>query len=1350
MGIPTLRIGLFLGILGFLILELFPQATAAATRVDLVLNEPAPARKVPWPITTGVPFPRGQLASAERCRLLDDKGQECPLQARVAATWDAQRRSVRWLTIDFIAHPGRKYTLEFGPDVRPQPAASPLSVKEGERIRVATGVLTAEFSARGPSALGPIRVDLNGDGEIRPDEIVAEGSGDGEHSSVDQNGRRASSAGDGADRRIVVETSGPVRACVRVDGYYTGPDGQRTVAYRTRYHFFAGLGLVKCVDELRVIGSTRGIRWRDVSFALRLPRSGAGRKVAVDVSGDPGNQVLTVQPDRESRSVSSFQATYRHYGNPECVGGVVETGPRGETVHKRVDRVGEWMQVTDSRASVTGSLRWLWQQFSAEWEATPDSLRLHLWSPRGGDLDFSVDGVKRFLGEAGEKYLLNWRGVRPPRAPTEHYFYFAGRSALEQDGADGKGINKHHELYYHFAPAGLAEQGQEYGRLAAEPPLALASGAWNCSTDVFGPLAPRPNDSPDEAVVDRIFDLGRQAQNTFGDYGWWLFGAGPHYSYQWDADIKRHYADPRRFEYHTYHKETQLWWCYLRSGERKFFNWALPSENHWVDIAVSHTPTTFQTTWRGGEPIPAITRHWPRGDWSIDSSVHYLRHHDTGEAWLRGQSQFWASYHRTLETTTLAYYLTGDERFNDVIGYWRDYWGDLAGKTSISKDFQPWHREQAWYQPAGADEKPKSWAEMIRDYAPFASGSRHQMTLLFNLSALYEHTWDPKIGQALKEYADAFLDPGHPIGVWRSQDNSLPAHAEAPHMAHFWAPALWRYGRASGDSRIPGVLRRYYDACLGADPFDEDVGVYSSAHIGYAYYYTRDPRHLRPALRELERLRPNAAPLARPEELGLRLYNPYAPARALAGIPRLLWALQEAKREGVDVPPAPLTRPQRAPTAFHKQANVPIEVALWGFDKVPHLLGPDVRSYSGFRVQTKTYVSPLQPFDRTLSGFEVYQHRLTIPAEAQAGWYILTPKLETAVLELQGSEGVCCNASVPIALYPGQSWLWQVPPGLSETHVESASPKSLRMVRSDSKEIPGRVGLSEVVLSLGAEDVGKTLRIESSGSTMVWFRLTGPAAEQCWVATAETVLREKVGRHQTTASLPAPVSYRPEVEYTEGRFGKGVSIGPGRSLHLPDHVLKDGKTVRFFDAKQGTVEFWIKRLWDDRLAPAPKVTFLSNGLIEAWSPWKLPLNDWAHVAVVWLPLKKDPKQTLVHIYVNGLDQAYYRSTYWEGYGNRPFSFPQAGKWLEEFVSLAPAGGPFVLDELRVSAVPRYANTMVDFGGQQTFNPVRFTPLTEPFRPDRDTLLLFHFDGSLKGGVGESGTPVEGRFGQGKR
>src|SRR5258706_286349 len=140
----------------------YPIATkSAVSRVDLVIDEPFADRKAAWPITTGVPFPRGKLTSAEHCRLIDDRGVARPLQARVAATWDAERKSVRWLTIDFVAEPGRKYALEFGDDVvQPQFAAKLVDARD-DVVTVSTGALRAEFSAAGAAALRMISADLN-------------------------------------------------------------------------------------------------------------------------------------------------------------------------------------------------------------------------------------------------------------------------------------------------------------------------------------------------------------------------------------------------------------------------------------------------------------------------------------------------------------------------------------------------------------------------------------------------------------------------------------------------------------------------------------------------------------------------------------------------------------------------------------------------------------------------------------------------------------------------------------------------------------------------------------------------------------------------------------------------------------------------------------------------------------------------------------------------------------------------------------------------------------------------------------------------------------------------------------
>lgn len=1334
--------------LTFALALLLCSVVSASTRIDLVIDEPFADRTAAWPVTTGVPFPRSGLKSVEHCRLVDSRGVEQPLQAKVAATWDAAATSVRWLTIDFIAQPGEKYALEFGDDVQRKQFDTAINIAAGPAPRVETGAITTEFNTTGGSFLKSVATDLNGDGRIAADEVIAAGDAAGEHYYLDQSGQRFSSAGDDKDRQIVVESPGPVRACVRVDGFYTGPKGQRVVKYRTRLHFFAGLPIIKVIDEFGVIASTKETRWRDIGFALDLKQDTRYRTVTIDASGEPGNQPLSQAWHDDTQAIASFQTTHRHYGNPEHHAAAARVTPQGSQSLVDTERMGEWMQSADRRAAVTGSLRWFWQQFPKEWETNPGQLVLHLWSPRAGELDFGAEGIARFFGPWGEKYLRSGQEQRN-RNPLENLFYYAEVGPIQQGAADGLGVNKHHEFLLHFAPASRAKEGAEYARLWANQPLALATGAWNCGTDVFGPLAARPNDSKYEAAVDQLFAWGRQMQDQFGDYGWWLFGAGPHYSYQWDPNSKRLYADSRRFEFHTYQKETQLWWNYLRSGERKFYDWAIPSENHWVDIAVSHMPTTIECDWRGGEQVHR-TLHWRPGEWAIDSPTHYVRHHNTAEAWLRGAAQFWGSYHRTLETTTLAYYITGDERFNDVIEYWRTWFGELGGKTSSSPDLQPWYREQAWYRPTGAGASEKSWAAMIRDYAPFRSGTRHELTMGFSLATLYEHTWDERVGAALKDFADAFLEPEHPIGLWRPQDSRLPSHAEAPSMGHFWVPWMWKYARVTGDPRMKDIFARYFDAGYAADPFRgyEDVGIYSNHYLGYAYYFTRDPRHLPLAARELDLILAYADPLTKPDDINSRLYNPYAPARTFAGAPRLIWALEEARRQGVAIKSAPPMLPQRTAISLYKPAGKPLTARLWGFEKYLKLIGPDAMPYVGFTVKTSQYVSEIQPFDRTLPGFKVYLHELDIPAAAPEGHYLLSPRLEAAVLHAEHNTLPWLNAARPLELRPNDLAHLRVPPGSKTLRIESAWPQYFRLAQSGGELQTPKVknNTAEFELSAGASQV--TLQVLTRSA---WFRVAEAPEEACWAKIDQGALssarrqtssgtmpldeREtSPGKSQTLNALRFLPAAVPGETFVAGRFDQAVQIVPGQPLRIPDHIEQAGGKTPLFRTDQGTIEFWVKKLWDERTVYRRQVNYVLNGRFTV-NPERLPLGEWTHVALVWAPYKGDPNQTITYLYINGLDEANYRSFNWVGYSsNRASSGPKAVKLLEHFLSQAAPDTAFVIDEFRVSSTPRYADLTVAYGNEQTFNPFRFEPQPSPFQPDSDTLLLLHFDGDLKTAV----------------
>ena len=75
---------------------------------------------------------------------------------------------------------------------------------------------------------------------------------------------------------------------------------------------------------------------------------------------------------------------------------------------------------------------------------------------------------------------------------------------------------------------------------------------------------------------------------------------------------------------------------------------------------------------------------------------------------------------------------------------------------------------------------------------------------------------------------------------------------------------------------------------------------------------------LLPAMQELNRLMPLSEPLAKPEEITERMYNSGRRLEADTEVPRLLWALEDAKKQGLFVPERAPLEPQRAPIAFRK------------------------------------------------------------------------------------------------------------------------------------------------------------------------------------------------------------------------------------------------------------------------------------------------------------------------------------------------------------------------------------------------------------------------------------------------
>ena len=67
----------------------------------LVVRNPLDIALTDAPVTSGIPWPRGLLASPEQMRLVDRLDEELPLQVEVLARWTDG--SIKWTLLDFQA-----------------------------------------------------------------------------------------------------------------------------------------------------------------------------------------------------------------------------------------------------------------------------------------------------------------------------------------------------------------------------------------------------------------------------------------------------------------------------------------------------------------------------------------------------------------------------------------------------------------------------------------------------------------------------------------------------------------------------------------------------------------------------------------------------------------------------------------------------------------------------------------------------------------------------------------------------------------------------------------------------------------------------------------------------------------------------------------------------------------------------------------------------------------------------------------------------------------------------------------------------------------------------------------------
>jgi hypothetical protein len=203
-----------------------PPTREGVTRVPLTVRNQHDVDAVNWPVTGGVPFPQGALASDRDVRLTRND-QEVPAQFKPLGTWPDG--SIKWLLVtvmaDVTAGDHAVYHLEFGRQVTRSSdgeGLAPMAAEENGGVRIDTGAAVFRVDAHGQlvGPGGPLVTEL-----------------------VDGDGRRFTSAL--ADARLTIEENGPVRTVVKTEGELTGEDGAKSFRIEQRFEAWRGQSLVR-------------------------------------------------------------------------------------------------------------------------------------------------------------------------------------------------------------------------------------------------------------------------------------------------------------------------------------------------------------------------------------------------------------------------------------------------------------------------------------------------------------------------------------------------------------------------------------------------------------------------------------------------------------------------------------------------------------------------------------------------------------------------------------------------------------------------------------------------------------------------------------------------------------------------------------------------------------------------------------------------------------------------------------------------------------------------------------------------------------------------------------------------
>ena len=543
-----------------------PLAAGRRIPVRLDVPEGIPTDK-PRQVTFGAPFGPGVLWDAGGIRLVDGAGRETPHQAEVVARWGPEG-SVKWVRFDARVVPKNGCFVQVTPPTRAARPSPAVTVKEQEgRVVVDTGVARYVL-AEGPSPIEEVYL-----GRRR----VATAKGARGLYVVDQRGRLASASALG--ETMAVEARGPVAACVRFEGWYATPGGEKLARHITRLRFRAGQPGASVTHTLTLTRDTNKVWFKEIGWELRADAGAAPKALFADRRED-WRSVRTV-PLVGAAGATMFQD--RHFffahGKNHFSINTLTSGGATKPLHEGKE-CGDWAALQGGSGGLAIVCKDAARQHPKEFEIRPDRVILRLFSNRAGEeLDFRSPTLVKKWG------LENWYNATHGRGRRKKGFV----EKVAKLPSNAIGWAKTHELLFlPLAPATPRNEIAEAARLRATPVYAMADPWAIYESRAMGPIYPAdPKRFPVlEKAVMAAFRHFTKLDEEWGEHGFVDYFAGPHLQYgRYD---KGTYVGMFRYAYITYTFRSDLWILYARTGERAVRAFAEGTNRTLADGTLAH------------------------------------------------------------------------------------------------------------------------------------------------------------------------------------------------------------------------------------------------------------------------------------------------------------------------------------------------------------------------------------------------------------------------------------------------------------------------------------------------------------------------------------------------------------------------------------------------------------------------------------------------------------------------------------------------------------------------------------------------------------------------------------------